>query len=324
MSISSGDPLALLNGITSGQRRALARAISFCENSPDESRPLISALYRSKRLGRSKVVGITGSPGVGKSTLTGFLIRHLRTRGYSVGVILIDPSSPFTGGALLGDRIRMSESNTDTGVFIRSMGSRGHLGGLSLATQDTVSLLDAFGFDYILIETVGIGQAETEIVKTADLTVVVAVPGLGDEIQIIKAGVMEIGDIFVVNKADKDGAEKVITEINMMLDMAPGVPGKDLPRPPVLRCIANRDQGVSELLTAVDERWLQLDISDILLVRRRERIWQAVNESLHYSLMLNLRPYLSVPSRHSLVERIRLGESSPFEEAQGLLHQKFF
>ena len=227
----STEPSALLHGIVRGERRALARGISFVENQPRESRALLSAIYRQAALGRSKIVGITGPPGAGKSTLTGYLIRHLRAAGHTVGVVLIDPSSPFTGGALLGDRVRMTESNTDPGVFIRSMGSRGHLGGLSLATQDAVTLMDAFGFDFILIETVGIGQAETEIIKTADLTVVVAVPGLGDEIQIIKAGIMEIADIFVVNKADRDGAEKVVMEINMMLDMAPYAGSGGRPQP---------------------------------------------------------------------------------------------
>jgi len=311
------------------------------------------------------------------------LIRHLRAAGHTVGVVLIDPSSPFTGGALLGDRVRMTESNTDPGVFIRSMGSRGHLGGLSLATQDAVTLMDAFGFDFILIETVGIGQAETEIIKTADLTVVVAVPGLGDEIQIIKAGIMEIADIFVVNKADRDGAEKVVMEINMMLDMAPyagsggrpqplgwgrepdrpqagggrvgrggggvqvawgaGLAGPmqgarrlvpcmavcdggahvaspgDLPRPPVLRTTANRDQGVAEMMLAIVDRWQLLEASGVLRFRRENRLWQAVSEGIRYQLFEQLTPHLDEESRHSILSRIRGGESSPFDEAQRIL-----
>jgi len=316
---NESDTLLLLEGIKQKERRALARAITRVESHPQQSHQIVSSLYRQKLLMRSRVVGITGPPGAGKSTLTGYLIRHLRAEGNTVGVLLIDPSSPFTGGALLGDRVRMADSNTDPGVFIRSMGSRGHLGGLSLATQDAVALMDAYGFDYILIETVGIGQAETEIMKTADLTVVVAVPGLGDEIQIIKAGIMEIGDIFVVNKADRDGAERVVTEINMMLDMAPTANALSLPRPPVLRCTANRDKGVLELMLAIQECFGLLEDSLALEKRRQERIWQAVNESVKSQLLLQLQPFISSEARHDIVDRIQSGDSSPYEESLSLL-----
>jgi len=309
----------LLPGIKNKERRALARAISFIENQPWQSRSLIAALYREKMLGAARVLGITGPPGAGKSTLSGRLVKHMREAGYTVGVILVDPSSPFTGGALLGDRVRMAESNTDPGVFIRSMGSRGHLGGLSLATQDTVSLLDAFGFDYILIETVGIGQAETEIVQTADLTVVIAVPGLGDEIQIIKAGIMEIGDIFVVNKADRDGAEKVFTEINMMLDMVP----QGALKPPVLRTVANRDQGVSELLVALEERFRQYQELNLLEKRRKTRAWKALSDSVQQQVNVELQALLNGEKREEILHSINSGQSSPYEEAAKLLELLF-
>lgn len=307
----------LLEGLKKRDRRALARAITFTENQPWQSRRFVDSLYSERLLGNAEVVGITGPPGAGKSTLTGYLIKHLRAKGRTVGVILIDPSSPFTGGAILGDRVRMSDNTTDPGVFIRSMGSRGHLGGLSAATQDAVSLMDAFGMDTVLIETVGIGQAETEIVQTADTTVVISVPGLGDEIQIIKAGIMEIGDIFVVNKADRDGAEKVVIEINMMLDMAP----HDQPRPPVLRTVANRDKGIDELLQALEERRQYLAESGTLQERRRTRIWKAVSESMQQQLSVRLRPLLQSEARSVILERIEEGSSSPYREASRLLAQ---
>jgi len=306
----------LLQRLLAGDRRALSRAITLTENNPWESRPLIDALYRQRLLGRAEVIGITGPPGAGKSTLTGYLIKHLRSKGKTVGVVLIDPSSPFTGGALLGDRVRMSDSTTDPGVFIRSMGSRGHLGGLSSATQDAVSLLDTFGMDIILIETVGIGQAETEIVQTADTTVVVCVPGLGDEIQIIKAGIMEIGDVFVVNKADRDGAEKVVIEINMMLDMAPP---SQLARPPVIKTVANRDRGLDDLVVALEARSEHIRQSGVLLARRRNRMWKAISDSIQQQLMMSLRPLAQHENQEAIFERIEAGSSSPFLEAQLLL-----
>ena len=306
----------LLQRLLAGDRRALSRAITLAENNPWDSRALIDALYRQQLLGRAEVIGITGPPGAGKSTLTGYLIKHLRSKGKTVGVVLIDPSSPFTGGALLGDRVRMSDSTTDPGVFIRSMGSRGHLGGLSSATQDAVSLMDAFGMDTILIETVGIGQAETEIVQTADSTVVVCVPGLGDEIQIIKAGIMEIGDVFVVNKADRDGAEKVVIEINMMLDMAPAGAND---RPPVIKTVANRDKGLDDLVLALETRGEQIRQNGMLTKRRRNRLWKAINDSMQQQLMMSLRPVAEHEGQEAIFERIEAGASSPFVEAQLLL-----
>ena len=310
-------PQRLLDGIRACDKRSLARAISFVENDPWQSRSLINQLYLDNMLGRADIIGITGPPGAGKSTLTGKLIKHLRAQDKTVGVVLIDPSSPFTGGAILGDRVRMSESNTDPGVFIRSMGSRGHLGGLALATQDTVALMDAYGFDIILIETVGIGQAETEIVATADMTIVIAVPGLGDEIQIIKAGIMEIGDIFVVNKADRDGASKVATEIKMMLDM---VQQGNL-RPVVLNTIANRDQGIEELMNEIFARLTLLNDEQIMIRRRENRLWQTVAQSLQSQVAFRLNPILQSEAKNGILERIKRGESSPYQEAQVLLTQ---
>jgi len=310
----------LLRGIQAGERRALAQSITFAENQPWPSRGLISQLYRQKLLGQARVFGITGPPGAGKSSLTSHLVKQLRATGQSVGVILIDPSSPFSGGALLGDRVRMNESTADPGVFIRSMGSRGHLGGLSLATQDAMALMDAFGLQTIIIETVGIGQAETDIVRTADLTVVLAVPGLGDEIQIIKAGIMEIGDVFVVNKADRDGAERVVSEIGMMLDMAPPGTMQAQMRPAVLRTVANRGQGVTELLAAMESRLALLRESGLLDERRLGRLWQAVLGSLQQQVGERLQALLQGQQRQTMLAEILAGDSSPFGAAQKLLN----
>ena len=232
--------------ILAGDARALARATTAIENRSLEADALLKELF--PHTGRATVLGITGSPGVGKSTLTDRVVHELRREGKAVGVIAVDPTSPFTGGAILGDRIRMLSHHADEGVFIRSMATRGHLGGLAAATTDMALLLDAAGKQVVLIETVGVGQDEVEIARLADVTVVVLVPGMGDDVQAIKAGIMEIADVFVINKADQPGADRLEREIKAIQSLS--VRGDDWV-PPIVRTIATEGQGIVETLTAV-------------------------------------------------------------------------
>src|SRR5450432_2115109 len=240
----SPDASLLVEGVITGHPRRIGQAISALEReggAPEISRALYS------RTGRARVVGMTGPPGAGKSTLVQRLAQLWRSEGKRVGIVAVDPSSPFTGGAILGDRIRMAEIYTDPGVFIRSMATRGALGGLARATSDAVDVLDAAGFDVVVIETVGVGQDEVDIVKAAETTVVVLPPGLGDDIQAIKAGILEIADVFVVNKADREGAARTEAELAMMLDLTAA---KDW-RPPIVRTVAPSNQGVAETAGAI-------------------------------------------------------------------------
>jgi LAO/AO transport system kinase len=236
---------ALVEGVFSGEPRAIAQAISAAESGQGVPE-LLRAIF--PRTGRARILGITGPPGAGKSTLALRIAQAWRRRGSTVGIVAVDPSSPFTGGAILGDRIRMGEIYTDPGVFIRSMATRGAMGGLARATADAVDVLDAAGFDVVLVETVGVGQDEVDIVKTAETVAVVLVPGLGDDIQAIKAGILEIADVFVVNKADREGADRTCAELSMMLDLAPDRSW----RPPILRTVAPRGEGVDAVVDAME------------------------------------------------------------------------
>jgi len=243
----------LLQPLLDGNPRALARAITWMENGHPEARELMARVW--PHLGRAMVIGLTGSPGSGKSTLTDQLARTLRAEGRKVGILAVDPTSPFSGGAILGDRIRMGRIATDPGIFIRSMATRGALGGLARATQDAIDLLDAAGWDVVIVETVGVGQDEVDVVSCVQTCCVVLVPGMGDEIQAIKAGIMEVADIFIINKADREGVDRVEQEIQAMKALGASKPWD----PPAARTVASQGEGIAELLERVREHgaWLR-------------------------------------------------------------------
>ncbi len=264
---------SVIAGVLAGDRRAVARAISMVEDGGTDLEALSAGIYAST--GRASTIGLTGAPGVGKSTLATELVRAERGAERSVAVLAIDPTSPYTGGALLGDRVRMQEHATDPGVFIRSMATRGHLGGMALAAPEAVRVLDAAGYDEIVVETVGVGQAEVEVAAATDSAVVVLAPGMGDAVQMAKAGILEIADVFVVNKADRDGAGDVVRELRQMLHLGAARAWE----PPILRTSALRQEGVAELRSAIGEHRSFLNDSGALLVKRRARLLREV-ESL--------------------------------------------
>lgn len=275
--------------VVNGSTRAIARLLSWLEDDDDRARPIMGELY--PHTGKAYVLGVTGSPGSGKSTLTGSLTRSVRARGFSVGIVAVDPSSPFTGGALLGDRVRMGELNTDPGVFIRSMATRGFLGGTARATGDVVKVLDASGKDIVIVETVGVGQDEVEIVGIADTVCLVLVPGMGDAIQAMKAGVMEIADIFVINKADYPGVGMLHSEIRTRV--GEDIRGKKSDwAPPVVRTIATEDRGIEELWTAIEQHRSTIDQSGMLMKRRRERACQEILRTIHDEVFKLIRKRL--------------------------------
>jgi LAO/AO transport system kinase len=255
----------LVERLRRSDARAVARAITIVEDGTVAAGELLRSVY--PHTGSAQVVGITGSPGSGKSSLVDGLVAVYRSRGKRVGVVAVDPSSAFSGGAILGDRIRMQEHATDPDVFIRSMATRGHLGGMARATNDAIDILDAAGFDPILIETVGVGQDEIEVVRTADAVAVVLVPGMGDDIQAIKAGILEIADLFVINKSDRDGADRLQTDLEYVMALAPA---GTVARPEICRTVAVRREGVAEIVAAVD-RFISTVGDGRRAERRRER-----------------------------------------------------
>jgi LAO/AO transport system kinase len=257
----------LIKEIRRGNARAIAKAISLVENDSAAAQRLMRQVFTFRK--DAVVLGITGAPGTGKSTLVDQLIGRLRAAGRKIGIVAVDPSSPFSGGAILGDRIRMMRHSVDADVFIRSMATRGHLGGLAKATGEAIAILEAAGKDYILVETVGVGQDEVEVVKLADLVLVVLTPDAGDEIQAFKAGIMEIADIFVINKADHPGAEKMERQLRAMLDL--GLPDKD--KPPVIKAVATKGQGMDGMLSEVDRLMGKRDRRVQELRRKRLLAW---------------------------------------------------
>ena len=275
--------------IRAGDVRSLARAISAIEDGRPESVQLLKALFPYS--GRARVIGITGAPGAGKSTLVDHLAREYRKLEHTVGIIAVDPTSPYTGGAILGDRIRMQAHHADAGIYIRSMATRGFLGGLARATNDVATVLDASGKDMVLIETVGVGQDEIDIVRLADITVVILVPGMGDDVQTIKAGIMEIADIFVINKSDREGAERVKREIRAMQTLSIR---KDAWTPPIVKTVASEGKGISELAAAIVNYEKFLESRDLLLKKKisnwRERLVEMLRQELLERLLQESLP----------------------------------
>ncbi len=270
--------------LRNGDTRALARAITAVENRTGEAVPLLKALFPFS--GKARVIGLTGAPGAGKSTLVDQLAREYRREQRTVGIIAVDPTSPYTGGAILGDRIRMQTHFGDPGIFIRSMATRGSLGGLARTTADVSTVLDASGRDIVLIETVGVGQDEVDIVRLADITVVVLVPGMGDDVQSIKAGIMEIADIFAINKADREGAERVEREIRALQSIAPR---KDHWTPPIVKTVASEGKGIAELAAAIRGYEQFLAKENLLLAKQvenwRERLMEMLRDSVWQRLL---------------------------------------
>ena len=345
--VSSGRLPEIVEGVLAGQVRAIARAISQIENDGPRAQGLLAALH--PHTGRAHIVGVTGPPGSGKSSLVNALALHFRhacgeQRPMTAGIIAIDPTSPFSGGAILGDRIRMRDLTGDRGIYIRSMASRGSLGGLAWATSDAVKVLDAAGFDLIFVETVGAGQAEVDIARTAHTTIVVEVPGLGDDIQAIKAGILEIADVFAVNKADLDGADHAVTALQMMLDLSTGgahtvmhhgrlmeaVTGGDEAaspaagaaagwRPPIFKTVATHREGIACVADAILAHRAHLKQSGDLAWRERARAASELETIIQQESLREVLSRTSQAEMSALIDRIVRREVDPYTAATGLL-----
>ncbi|MCF6094077.1 methylmalonyl Co-A mutase-associated GTPase MeaB [Microaerobacter geothermalis] len=308
----------LAEQVVKGEARAMARAITYIENDHNEKAELLKALY--PHTGNAYLLGITGSPGAGKSSLVDQLVSHLRQLGYTVGIIAVDPTSPFTGGALLGDRVRMQTHAVDPEVFIRSMGTRGSLGGLSRTTKEAVRVLDAAGKDVIIIETVGVGQSELDVMNIADTTAVVLTPGAGDQVQAFKAGIMEIADLFVINKGDLEGADKLKAQVEGMLDVVK----HDAPwRPPVIKTVSIRSEGIDQLWASFALHQKFLKETGEWARRRKSHLRSEVLEIIHYRLEKLVNDLLKTGQYDHLLTRVSNRDEDPYSAAQYLLKEIF-
>jgi LAO/AO transport system kinase len=300
--------------VLAGEPRAIARAISLVEDEDARAADIIRSLF--PHTGRAYLVGVTGPPGAGKSTLVDRLTAHLREAGQSIGILAVDPTSPFTGGAVLGDRLRMNAHATDAGVFMRSMATRGHLGGLSRATSDAALVLDAAGKDIVIIETVGVGQDEVDIIRTADVSIVTLVPGTGDDVQALKAGIMEIADIFVVNKADREGADRLVSAVESNLGLHAYAP--DEWRPPILKTVATTGEGVAALMDAI--RRFRAHGAPQQAARRRSRGAYRLRELVSQLFMTHLERRVLAPGElDAIVDRVDARDLDPYTAAGDLL-----
>ena len=306
-------PAELVEDARAGDPRAVARLISLVENASPQLREVAAALM--PHVGHAHVVGLTGSPGVGKSTSTAALVASYRARGCRVGVLAVDPSSPFSGGALLGDRVRMQDHATDAGVYIRSMASRGHLGGLSWSTPQAVRVLDAAGCDVVLVETVGVGQAEVEVASLADSTLVLVAPGMGDGIQAAKAGILEIADVFVINKADRDGADAAARDLRNMLSLGERTEWQ----PPILKTVASRGEGIEDVMAALDHHREWLATSGRLDAKRRIRAADEIEAIAVTALRTRMGDLHGGELLDELAGRVVAGELDPYAAADDLI-----
>ncbi|WP_392469107.1 methylmalonyl Co-A mutase-associated GTPase MeaB [Arsenicicoccus cauae] len=307
---------SLVEQARAGRPRAVARLISMVEDAHPALREVMAAL--APHTGHAHVIGITGSPGVGKSTSTNALVTALRQRDLRVGVLAVDPSSPFSGGALLGDRIRMSDHVLDPQVYIRSMASRGHLGGLSWTTPQALRVLDAAGCDVVLVETVGVGQSEVEVVGLADTTIVLLAPGMGDGIQAAKAGILEIGDVFVVNKADRDGADNTVRDIRHMISLGDRTEA-GLWRPPVLKTVAHRHEGVDEVVEALDKHVAWMTDRGVLRQRRLKRATDEIESIVIKNLRERMGDLRGDHGMEALAAAVVDGRSDPYAAADQVI-----
>jgi LAO/AO transport system kinase len=308
----------LVQGVLAGDRRSIARAITIIENNTAEAPKLISQIY--PHIGKAHIIGLTGPGGSGKSTLIEKIVREYRRRGKTVGVVAVDPTSPFTGGAFLGDRIRMQELSTDEGVFIRSMATRNYPGGIAKATKDAVKILDAAGKDIVIVETVGAGQSEVEIIKVAQTVVVIHAPGLGDEIQAIKAGLMEIADIFVVNKADRENADKAVMDIQAIMQLNNK---EKVWKTPILKTVALTGEGVQQLVEKLEEhrQFLKKEKErEKSLLRAEAELTEAIKEKVLSSTVEELK---REGKFEEFLQKILNKEIDPATAAEKLLHRKF-
>jgi LAO/AO transport system kinase len=310
------DVPTLVEQARQGRPRAVARLISLVEGASPQLRDVMAAL--APLTGGAYVVGLTGSPGVWKSTSTSALVTAYRRAGKRVGVLAVDPSSPFSGGALLGDRVRMSDHASDPGVYIRSMATRGHLGGLAWAAPQAIRVLDAAGCEVILVETVGVGQSEVEIAAQADTSVVLLAPGMGDGIQAAKAGILEIGDVYVVNKADRDGADATVRELNHMLGLGESRGPGDW-RPPIVKTVAAREEGIDELLEALDKHRSWMDEHGVRADRRRARAAGEIENIALTALRSRIGDLRGDQHLSALAQRVAEGALDPYAAADELL-----